>query len=119
MSNTGYGLPSADGPQEHSYEWGDREVTIELVPPTLDQVEEYQSLGEDADVSQMRDILQRHIKKPEKPPGEMTLQEVNCYVAGIMDHAESGGPEVVQEARAYLEEQAEAADEGNSVTSSE
>lgn len=113
---TGYGLPSADGPQEHTYEWGGQEVTIKLVPPTLDQVEEYQDLGQDADIGEMRDVLRRHIKQPAKPPGEMTLQEVNCYIAGIMDHAESGGPEVVQEARDYLEENSD--DEGNSATSS-
>lgn len=109
MSEYGLATPRDDEtddplPVDHTYEWDEEEVTIELVPPTLDQLEEYQDLGGDVDTDRLRDIVDKHITKPDIPAGKMTVREVNCYIRGILDYGEDGGSDRIQQMREALQE---------------
>lgn len=89
---------------DHEFEWNGETVSIRLVPPTLNQLQGYQDMGANADVDELKDILERHIVKPEKDPGDMTMREVNCYIDGILDYSNDGGGDLMQEVREELEE---------------
>lgn len=105
-----YGLPDprdddgvdADG-VEHEFEWNGETVRLVIVPPTLDQIDEYQALGQEADAGELKKMLERHIVKPEKDPGEMTMREVNCYIEAILDYSNNGGGDQMQAIREELE----------------
>lgn len=106
---TEYGLstprdPDTDDPLpvEHKYEWNGEDVVIELVPPTLDQLERYQEMGADVDTEALRDIVDDHIEKPDRPAGSMTVREINCYIRGILDYGEDGGGDRMDELREEL-----------------
>lgn len=110
-TENGYGLISArdaDGEprtDDHEFEWGDEVVKIKLRPPTLGEIQEYENLGDDVDAGRLADIIGRHIVKPEyDDPMDMTLEELNCYVNGIVSYAE--------ESDAYQDELDERAAEG-------
>lgn len=117
-----YGLPidrtgddNTPDPVEHTYEWNGEPVTIELVPPTLGQIKHYEDLGGDTDVDELEEIVDTHITKPELPAEDMTLEEINCYIEGILDHGQGGGSDMVQNAEQYIDEHAE---QGNAPASS-
>jgi len=110
---TEYGLPHArDGADdepaavEHTFDWADGEVTIELVPPTLEQMKQYQNMGDDVAMDRLEAVVDRHIERPDVPAAKMTMEEVNCYVQGIMNHANRGGDDFIEEAREKLQEMA-------------
>lgn len=109
--NMEYGLPDpredADSGRrgvDHEFEWNGEEVSLRLVPPTLNQLQEYQNVGAEADADELKNILDRHIVKPEKDPGDMTMREVNCYIEGLLDYSNNGGGERMQEVREELEQ---------------
>jgi len=85
-----YGLPSArdsDGDRratDHSYEWNGQEITIKILPPTVAEAEEYEHLGDDVSPTEMANIIDKHLKKPEiDDPSDMTIQELRAYAEGI------------------------------------
>lgn len=108
MSEYGLTQPRDDDgdpePVDHTYEWDGEEVTIELVPPTLEQLKEYRDLGTDADMEELEKIVDRHVIKPEMPAAEMTEREVTCYMFGLRDYSESGGGERMQQVREAITE---------------
>lgn len=87
---------------EFVFEWDGQEVRLELVPPTLTQQENYEGLGSDVEVEQLREIVERHVVKPEEPPDDWTLREVSCYLEGIMRYSAQGGTDLGQVAREEL-----------------
>ncbi|MFW5896336.1 MAG: hypothetical protein ACOCUA_03025 [archaeon] len=110
-----YGLPTprdeATGellPDEHTFEWetaGDvLDVTIRLIPPTLEQLERYQDLGDDVGVEQLREVVETHIIQPDIPASDMTVREINCYIYGIIDYGSDGGGSKMDEIRRMVEE---------------
>lgn len=99
----GYGLPSPrddEGnlkPVDHEFEFDGREVRIQLIPPTINQFEEYETLGEEISMEKVRGIIDRHIEKPTVDAGEITMYELQCYFAGILDYATTGGSSELME----------------------
>lgn len=117
-----YGLPTQrtgddnnPDPVDHTFEWDGDEVTIKLVPPTLGQIKRYENLGDDVGIEALEEIVDDHIEKPEIPAENMTMEEINCYVNGILDHGQNGGGDLTDEAQQYLDEHA---DGGNAPVSS-
>ena len=90
---------------EHEYEYQGEDVKIKLLPPTVSELEEYEELGEDTDTSELAEIVDRHIVKPEVD--DPTIRELLCYVEGIASYGASGGNDFVAEARKELEERAD------------
>jgi hypothetical protein len=108
---TEYGLPSTrdkDGelqPVDHSYQWDGDEVTIKLIPPTISEFEEYESMGEETGSSELRDIIDKHLVKPAIPEDEdLTMRELLCYVEGIVDYSEGSSDEYAEEVQEELEQ---------------
>lgn len=78
-------------PVEHEFEWKGQPVTIKLLPPTVSEAEEYEDLGEEVGAGEMADIVGNHIVKPEfEDASDMTVEELQAYVMGIMDYASDG-----------------------------
>lgn len=114
MADTQYGLPEARNPDgslkavEHTFEWGGQDVTIKLTPPTDSQVQEYEALGDEASMDELRKIVDRHVEAPQYD--EYTMRELNCFITGIMDHAAGG--EMGEAIQAEIEARADGG-EGN------
>lgn len=113
-----YGLPidrtgddNQPDPVEHTYQWDGDDVTIVLVPPTLGQIKTYEDLGDDTEIEELEKIVDKHVEKPEIPAEDMTLEEINCYVEGILDHGQGGGSGLVHEAQQYIDDNAEGGNE--------
>lgn len=107
---TEYGLPSVrdkDGELqavEHEFEWDGDNITIKLLPPTITEQERYEQLGEDADAERLREIIDKHLVKPEIPDDEdLTGRELTCYLEGIVDYSVGGGSALRQEVAEELE----------------
>lgn len=106
---TQYGLTderNSDGSRKavkHSYEFDGQDITVKLLPPTISEVEEYEQLQEkeEPEASELREIIHRHIKKPEID--DPTMREVQCYVQAILDYSLGGGNELAEMAEAELE----------------
>ena len=105
-----YGLPSVrdkDGELQavdHTFEWDDDEITIRLLPPTITEQERYEELGEDANAERLREIIDRHLVKPEIPEDEdLTGRELTCYLEGIVDYSVGGGSDLRQQVSEELE----------------
>jgi len=114
-----YGLTSlreSDGtrkPQEHTFQWGGREVTIKFIPPDLAGIEEFEGLmeREDLDVEEIQSILDRHLVEPSIPEEESwTLREFQCYITGMYEWSMEGAGSHA-EIREELEQHID--DEGN------
>lgn len=111
-----YGLPDArdsDGnikEVDHTFEWDGEEVTIRLKPPTVAELQEYEELGEEANTSDLEEVLEDHLVKPELN-GDLMANELLCYVRGIVDYTSGSGNALVQGAREELEERQ--GEEGN------
>lgn len=90
---TEYGLPSQRDSEgqlkgvDHTYEWDDEEVTIQLIPPTISQFEEYEDLGEETGAGELSEIVERHVVKPKISDTNLTARELLCYVQGIMHYS--------------------------------
>lgn len=104
-----YGLPDVRDPDtgevadvEYEFEWNGVDVPIVLRPPTLDEQQKYEDMGTDVDVDQLREIVERHIIKPESPPDGWTVREVTCYLEGVMRYSTEGGSDLAQAARDEL-----------------
>jgi hypothetical protein len=113
-----YGLPDLrdkDGElqeAEHTYQWDGQEITIKLIPPTISEYDEYVSLGEDADESELRRIVDDHLVKPDIPEDEdLTMRELLCYTQGIVAYCR-GSSGIAAEIRDELEERQDEA-QGN------
>ena len=97
---------------EHEFRYGGEDIKIKLLPPTVSQLDEYEKFGDDTGPSELADVVDEHIVKPEiEDPGDLTIRELLCYVEGIVDYGASGGNDFVAEARQELEERAD--DSGN------
>lgn len=105
-----YGLPTPrddDGnlkPVEHTYKWSGQDVTIQLVPPTISQQEEYEELGTETSTSDLREILDEHLVKPDPDEFDFTAREVLCYIEGIVDYSTGDLDGVAAEVRDELDE---------------
>lgn len=119
---TDYGLPEARDSEgklqavDHTFEFDGDEVTIKLVPPTKGDIEEYEQMDADVSASQIADVLDKHLVKPDLDPEEMTGRELNCYVEGIFDYS-TGGGDFHEAVQAELEKRAGEAP-GNEMPSS-
>jgi hypothetical protein len=105
-----YGLPEVrdkDGdlqPVEHTYEWGGEDITIKLLPPTIPEYSDYENLGEETENEELREIIGRHLVKPDIPEDQaLTMPELLCYVEGIVDYC-NGSAGLGGAAREELEE---------------
>lgn len=113
-----YGLPSLrkDGelqPVDHTYVYGDEEITIKLRPPTIGEQEQYEELGQDAETEDLEEIVRRHLVKPEIPEDqELATRELFCYLEGIKDFSFGGNTGLAEAVQAELEKRREA-QEGN------
>ena len=94
---------------EHEYEYQGEDVKIKLYPPTVSQLEEYEELGDDTSATELADIVDQHLVKPDVD--DPTIQELFCFVQGIVDYGAAGGTDFVQDAREELEKRQ--SDEGN------
>lgn len=104
-TNKQWGLRNVRNPdgsrkvQEHNYEFQGEEINIKLIPPTAEQLDEYEGKEEDMSATELAEIVDRHIVKPEiENPGEYTMVELNAYVQGILDF--SAGDEELNQALA-------------------
>lgn len=111
-----YGLPTkrdSDGnlqAVDHTYQWGGDEITIRLIPPTISEQEEYESLGVDTTYQDLVEIVEKHLVEPDISDIELSTRELNCYLDGIRDYGMNGNgmAAAVQE-----ELEARAGEEGN------
>lgn len=93
---TEYGLPNrrdSEGnrkAQEHSYEWNGQEITIKIIPPSVAQAEEYEALGDDIAPTEMAEIVNKHVEKPQIEAEDMGMDELLCYAEGIFDYVQGG-----------------------------
>lgn len=113
-----YGLPDLRDKNgelqaaDHTYQWDGQEITIELIPPTISQYDEYVSLGEDADDEELRSIIDEHLIKPDIPEDQdLTMRELLCYTQGIVRYCR-GDSGIAAEIRDELEDRQDEA-EGN------
>lgn len=110
------GLRDEDGElktQEHTYEWGDQEVTIKLKPPTITQQEEYEELGEDTEAGDLRDIMNQHLVEPQVDEEDLTMRELMCYLEGIMDYSVGEATGMAGDVQEELEARQDAGAGGN------
>jgi hypothetical protein len=108
---TEYGLPDVRDPDsgelqavDHSYTFDGQDVTIQLVPPTISQFEEYEQMGTDVDVDELFVVVDEHLVKPEIDRKDATVRELTCYLQGIIDYGVGGGSNFMQGVRRELEE---------------
>lgn len=113
-----YGLPSQRDNEgnlkavDHEFEYQDQTVAVKLYPPTVSQLEDYEEFGDETGTSELADVVDEHIVKPEiEDRGDLTIRELLCYVEGIVDYGASGGTDFVEEAREELEARQD--EEGN------
>lgn len=99
-------------PIDHTFEFGGEEVTIQIMPPTISEVEELEQLEneDEIDASRLNEMLSEFIIKPEVD--DPTMKEANAFAEGLMDYV-SGGTELAQAAQEELESRGGS---GNSTT---
>lgn len=103
---TEYGITKerdSDGnrkPVDHTFEFDGDEITIQLMPPTISEVEEFEEFGDDMPASKLKEIFNRHILKPDVE--DPTITELTAYVQGLVDYA-NGGTELADAAKEELE----------------
>lgn len=115
---TEYGLPTPRDstgrlkPVDHTYDWGDHEVTIKLIPPTISQQEDYEELGTETSSEDLREILEDHLVEPDISEMDLTARELLCYVEGIVDYSVGDARGMAAEVQEELEAR-QSAGEGN------
>lgn len=85
---------------DHTYTYQGREIKIQLLPPTISEVESFEDFGDDMPVSKLRDIFNKHILKPDIE--DPTIKELMAYVHGLVDYGNSG-TDLAQAAQEELE----------------
>lgn len=116
-----YGLPIArdddDNPEavDFEYEWGGADVKIKLIPPTLEQIQQFRQQaradGGDA-LEQARELIDDHVVKPAIPKDKLTEREANCFLDGILAYGDEGGGPMMDEVRDDIDERQDAS-QGN------
>lgn len=89
-------------PVDHTFEFGGESITIQLIPPTISEVEELEELEEKSDVkvSDLMGVYDDFIVKPDVD--DPTMTEANAFAEGILDYV-SGGTDLAELAQEEIE----------------
>lgn len=89
-------------PVDHTFLFNNEEITIQILPPTISQVEDLEELEgkEDPSVSELMQTFGEFIVKPDVD--EPTITEANAFAEGILDYIE-GGTNLSEAAQEELE----------------
>lgn len=76
---------------EHTYEWNGQEVTIKFTPPTIQEQDRLENMGDDVDPDELEGILNDKLVEPSLPDGESwTMREMMCYMEGMIRYSVGG-----------------------------